>query len=74
MHAAPLGLEMNLVFGATKMPRLRRSEIADGPLAVVAAVGRPPHCFEKNGECGFLPKAATPRLEMKTGYKSLTGL
>jgi hypothetical protein len=38
----------------------RRSERADGLLAVVATVGRPPHLFGKNDECGFLPKAATP--------------
>lgn len=47
--------------------------MADGPLAVVAAVGRPPHFFEENDECGFLPKAATPRLEMKIGHESPTG-
>jgi len=33
-----------------------------------------PHCFGKNDECSFLPKAATPRLEMKNGHELPTGL
>jgi len=40
--------------------RANGAEMAGGPLAVVAAVGRPPHFFGKNDKCGFLPKAATP--------------
>ena len=44
-----------------------RSETTGGPLAVVAAVGRPPYFFGKNDECGFRPKAAYARLEMKNG-------
>jgi hypothetical protein len=32
------------------------------------------HFFGKNDECGFLPKAATTQLKMKTSHESPTGL
>jgi hypothetical protein len=42
---------------------LAPSEMTGSPLAVVAAVGRPPQFFCKIDECGFLPKVATPVLK-----------
>jgi hypothetical protein len=51
---------MDLVFGATNMPRRRRFRNGSSSLAIVAAGDRLPQFFGKNDECGFLPKAATP--------------